>query len=372
MPMIDRKEKKKRRRRSGLLDVVNGLLMLLVLGILVVGATFFYGLSQFYAQGPVEEETPFLVERGSSLSLVAARLETQGLISNRLIFQGGGLAMRKQGDLKPGEFRIPAGASMADIMELMTEGRAVEYFITVPEGATSWQVAQRLNDPSQNLTGDPVPVPPEGSILPGRYDYFPRDSRQSVLEEMQARMRAAVDEVWEQRASDLPLESKEELVILASIIEKETGIATERPEVAGLFVNRLRAGMRLQTDPTIIYGITRGERHLDGGITASQKAEATPYNTYVIDGLPPTPIANPGIESLRAAANPADTKHLYMMAVTPGRPRDGHYFASTLAEHQQNEAKYRQQERAAAQQARQPEADAALEPPADADAPAAQ
>ena len=349
--MIDRKDKKRRRRRSGIVEIVNGLLTLLVLGIVVAGGIFFYGVSQFYAEGPVEEEATFLVERGSSLGLVASRLESQGLISNRLVFQGGGMAMRKQAALKPGEFRIPAGASMADILTLFTEGKPIEYFVTIPEGATSWQVAQRLNDPTQNLTGDAVPVPAEGSILPGRYDYFPRDSRQSVLEEMQANMQRTVDEIWAERDPDLPLESKEDLVILASIVERETGVATERPEVAGLFVNRLRAGMRLQTDPTIIYGITRGERQLEGGITASQKATETPYNTYVIDGLPPTPIANPGVEALRAAANPADTEHLYMMAVTPGNPRDGHYFASTLAEHQQNEAKYRQQERAAAGQA---------------------
>lgn len=351
--MTDRKDKKRRRRRSGLVDVFNGLLTLLVLGLLIAGGLFFYGVSQFYATGPVEEEATFLVERGSSLGLVASRLESQGLISNRLIFQSGGLAMRKQSALKPGEFRIPAGASMADILALFTEGKAVEYFITVPEGATSWQVAQRLNDPTQNLTGDPVAVPPEGSILPGRYDYFPRDDRQAVLDEMQAEMRAALDKLWAERDPDLPLESKEELVILASIVEKETGVASERPEVAGLFVNRLRAGMRLQTDPTIIYGITKGERQLEGGITASQKAAETPYNTYVIDGLPPTPIANPGIEALRAVANPTDTENLYMMAVTPGNPSDGHYFATTLAEHQQNEAKYRQQERAAAEQAGQ-------------------
>src|SRR5690554_3614334 len=195
MLMTDRKDKKRRRRRSGLVDVFNGLLTLLVLGLLIAGGLFFYGVSQFYATGPVEEEATFLVERGSSLGLVASRLESQGLISNRLIFQSGGLAMRKQSALKPGEFRIPAGASMADILALFTEGKAVEYFITVPEGATSWQVAQRLNDPTQNLTGDPVAVPPEGSILPGRYDYFPRDDRQAVLDEMQAKMRDALDKL---------------------------------------------------------------------------------------------------------------------------------------------------------------------------------
>jgi UPF0755 protein len=355
---------RKRRRRNPFVDVANGFLSLIVLGVLIAGGVFLFGVSQFYAPGPVKEETTFFVERGSGLRSVGERLASLGLINNEMVFQGARFLMRQRGDLKPGEFRIPANASMSDIMELLTEGKPVEYFVTVPEGETSFQVAQRINDPQQNLTGDPVPVPPEGSILPLRHDYFPRDDRKELLERMQAAMTAAVDEAWAACRADIcgpnaPLKTKQDLVTLASIVEKETGVASERPLVAGLFVNRLRAGMRLQTDPTIIYGITKGERNLEGGITASQKAQATEYNTYVIDGLPPTPIANPGRESLMAVANPAETDVLYMMAVTPNKPSDGHYFATTLAEHQANEAKYRQQERAAAAAAASAETEAA-------------
>jgi len=189
---------------------------------------------------------------------------------------------------------------------------------------------------------------------------------------MQKRMAEQRDAVWKGCqpticGAEAPLKDADDLVTLASIVEKETGIPTERPEVAGLFVNRLQDGMKLQTDPTIIYGITKGERTLEGGITARQKATDTPYNTYVINGLPPTPIANPGIESLKAVANPADTENLYMMAVTPGNPRDGHLFADTLAEHQANEAKYRAQER---ERARNPTPDATGTVPAE-NAPAA-
>ena len=344
------------RRRGGLLDLLNGVFSLALFGLLLVGGAFLYVAHTFYSASPVAEDSTFLVEPGSSLGLTAERLESRGLIDNRFIFQFGGWALKKQGQVKAGEFRIAKGASMADVLRELTEGTPVQYFVTVPEGETSFQVARRINDPSQNLTGDAVSVPPEGSILPGRYDYFPRDTRQSVLAKMQTKMETELARVWESCEPAVcgaqgPLKSESDLVTLASIVEKETGLAAERPEVAGLFVNRLRQGMRLQTDPTIIYGITKGERSLEGGITASQKAAETAYNTYVISGLPPTPIANPGIEALQAAANPSRTGNIYMMAVTPGKPSDGHLFAATLQEHQANEAKYRAQERAQARAA---------------------
>jgi UPF0755 protein len=206
--------------------------------------------------------------------------------------------------------------------------------------------------------------------LPVRHDYFPLDKRDDVLKAMQDAMVAAIDKAWaacdpEVCGADKPVKSKAELVTLASIVEKETGLESERPMVAALFINRLRRGMKLQTDPTIIYGLTRGERPLDGGITASQKAAETPYNTYIIDGLPPTPIANPGEAALMAVAQPADSGFLYMMAVTPGKPSDGHYFASSLEEHQANEAKYRRLEnQQAADEAAAAEAAANGEAPA--------
>lgn len=372
--MDDRTSRRERRRNrsNGFLDVLNSVLTLVVLALVLAGAVFLYVAHDFYSGSTVAEDTTFAVEKGAGLSLTAQRLESQGLIANRLIFQAASWALKKRGELRPGEFRIPKGATEADILKLLTEGDPIPYFVTVPEGETSFQVAQRINDPAQNLTGDPVPVPPEGSVLPGRYDYLPHDTRQSVLQQMQKRMTEKRDTVWKNCSPNVcgpnaPLKTPDQLVTLASIVEKETGLPSERPEVAGLFVNRLRTGMRLQTDPTIIYGITRGQRQLEGGITARQKATETPYNTYLIAGLPPTPIANPGTEALEAVANPAATKNLYMMAVTPGNPKDGHLFADTLAEHQANEAKYRAQER---EQARAGEGGNAAAPRNDTAAPA--
>jgi len=357
--MADRKSRRARaRRRNGFLDILNGLLSLIVIGMLVVGGVLVYGASQFYGDGPLPESTVFRVEQGSSLGSIAERLENQGLISNRFIFQIGGRALEKQASIKAGDFNIRAGASMADILTEITEGRPIRYAVTIPEGYTSWEVVQRLNDDS-NLTGSISTLPPEGSILPGSYDYTPGDSRESVLEKMQTAMREAVAEIWERRQPDLPLSSPEELVILASIVEKETGLASERPQVAAVFVNRLKVPMRLQSDPTIIYGITKGQSTLGRGLRRSEIEEATPYNTYQVDGLPPTPIANPGRESLEAVANPDDHAYLYFVAAGPV-PSDGHVFAETYEEHQRNVARWREIEAEAAAEAER-EAQAARE-----------
>jgi UPF0755 protein len=345
--MADRKSRRTRaRRRNGFLDVLNGLLSLIVIGMIVVGGVLVYGASQFYGDGPLGEGTVFRVEQGSSLGSIAERLENQGLIGNRFIFQVGGRALDKQASIKAGDFNIPPGASMADILTEITEGRPIRYAVTIPEGYTSWEVVQRINDDS-NLTGSISNLPAEGSILPGSYDYVPGDSRESVLARMQTAMTTAVAEIWERRQSDLPLSSPEELVILASIVEKETGLATERPQVAAVFVNRLKVPMRLQSDPTIIYGITRGQSTLGRGLRRSEIEAATPYNTYQIDGLPPTPIANPGRESLEAVANPDDHAYLYFVAAGPV-PSDGHVFAESYSDHQRNVARWREIEAQAA------------------------
>lgn len=352
----DDRKKKRRRRSGGFLDIVNGLLMLLVIVLVAGVGAFFWVTNQFYAPGPTTSETTFFVERGSSLGVVAQRLEEQGIVAAQPIRYIARFVLNKP--IKAGEFVIPAGASFADIYALLTEGKPREYFVMVNPGQSSYEVAQALNNPSQPLVGDPVPVPPEGSVLPVRHDFFPQDDRAALLKAMQDAMTAKVDEVWAKCRPDIcgedgVLKTKEDFVTLASIVEKETGIASERPIVASLFINRLRRGMRLQTDPTILYGLYQGVPQERLVITASQKARETAYNTYVIDGLPPTPIANPGVAALEAVANPADTSYLYMMAVTPGDYSDGHYFAETLAEHQANEAKYRRQEREQAQEAAQ-------------------
>ncbi|MCF1742123.1 endolytic transglycosylase MltG [Paradevosia shaoguanensis] len=338
--MADRKNKRaKPRRRNGLIDILNGVLSLFVIAMLLVGGLFFFGLNRFYSAGDIPQDTTFLVEPGSSLGLTAERLETQGLIDNRMIFQAAGMALKKQGKLKAGEFKIAAHSSMADILTELTEGVPVLYGVTVPEGFTSWQVIERINGDS-HLIGEISNMPPEGSILPNTYSYIPGDTRQSVLDKMQAAQKKALDEIWAGRDPDLPIKTPEELVTLASVVEKETGVATERPQVAAVFVNRLKRGMRLQSDPTIIYGITKGQSTLGRGLKKSEIEAKTPYNTYQIDGLPAGPIANPGIESLRAAANPAKTKDLYFVAAG-ATPSDGHLFAENYADHRKNVAKWR-------------------------------
>ena len=352
--MADPKNRRTRKRsRNGFLDILNGFLTLLVIGLVVVGGVLLYGVSQFYGNGPAQADTVFRVEAGNGLGTTAQRLEEQGLISNRYVFQLGGRALERQAMLKAGDFTIPAGASMADILKELTEGNPLRYAVVVPEGWTSWEAVQRINGDS-NLVGEITALPPEGSLLPGSYDYLPGDTRQSVIDKMQAAMQAQLAEIWAARNPDLPLETPEEMLVLASIVEKETGVASERPQVAAVFVNRLREGMRLQSDPTIIYGITSGQAPLGRGLRRSEIEAKTPFNTYQIDGLPPTPIANPGAEALRAVANPDSHDYLYFVAKGPV-PSDGHAFAETYAEHQRNVARWREIEREVAAQA---EADA--------------
>ena len=352
--MNDRRNRRRRRSGNGLIDILNGLLTLLVIGLVVIGGGVFYVASQYYGDGPTREDRVFRVESGNTLSTTAGRLEEQGFITNSFIFSQFGSRGEESPVVKAGDFNIPAGASMSEILKELTTGNPLRYAVTIPEGWTVWQAVNRINNDDQ-LTGSIGQLPQEGSILPGSYDYVPGDTRQSVLDKMQLAMTEALAEVWESRQADLPLESPAELLTLASIVEKETGIASERPQIAAVFVNRLREGMRLQSDPTIIYGITKGQSTLDRGIRRSEIEEATPYNTYQIDGLPPTPIANPGIEALRAVANPDDHDYLYFVA-KGATPSEGHVFAETYAEHQDNVARYRE---IAAEAAAQAEAEAA-------------
>ncbi|MHA6731445.1 endolytic transglycosylase MltG [Devosia sp. A369] len=351
--MNDRKVRRRRRSSNGFVDILNGLLTLLVIGLVVVGGGLFFVASQYYGEGPATADKTFRVESGSSLSTTANRLEEQGLISNALIFRQFGGRVEANTVIKAGDFNIPAGSSMADILKELTEGNPIRYAVTIPEGWTAWEAIQRISGDG-NLVGDVPNLPAEGSILPGSYDYVPGDTRQSVLDKMQSAMTAELAAVWASRQPDLPIETPEQMLVLASIVEKETGVASERPQVAAVFVNRLRQSMRLQSDPTIIYGITKGQSTLERGLRRSEIEAKTPYNTYQIDGLPPTPIANPGIDALKAVANPDSHKYLYFVA-KGASPREGHVFAETYAEHQKNVAQYR---RIAAEAAAQAEADA--------------
>lgn len=348
--MNDRKAKRtKRRSRNGFIDILNGFLTLFIIGLALVGGAVFFVGSQYYGTGPGKEETTFRVEAGNTLTTAAQRLEEQGLITNSLIFRQVGARLADNTTIKAGDFRIPAHASMSDILTELTEGTPLRFAVTIPEGWTSWDVVQRITADG-NLTGNIASLPAEGSILPGSYDYVPGETRQSVVDKMQAAMATELATIWAGRDPNLPITTPEQLVVLASIVEKETGVASERPQVAAVFVNRLRVKMRLQSDPTIIYGLTKGQSSLGRGLRRSEIQQRTDYNTYQIDGLPPTPIANPGVDALRAVAHPDSHEYIYFVA-KGATPSEGHVFAETYAEHQKNVTRYREIARAAAEQA---------------------
>ncbi|MEM9810926.1 MAG: endolytic transglycosylase MltG [Pseudomonadota bacterium] len=320
------------------------ILLLFFLGILALGSALsFEVVRRLSAEGPLAEEAVIWIERGNGLETVTDKLSEREAIRSKKLFFLYGRATGLAGDLRAGEFMLPANASMHDIAETLRTAKPILHYVTIPEGRTVAQAFQIIEaDPV--LDGVISLKPEEGALLPETYSFHRGDSRDSVVEQMMAAHDVLLEELWPQRADDLPFETPEEAVILASIVEKETAVAEERPRVASVFVNRLRRRMRLQSDPTIIYGITGGEP-LGRGIRQSELRGETPYNTYVIRGLPPTPIANPGAASIAAVLNPADTNDLYFVADGTG----GHVFASTLREHNANVAAWRRIERARSQ-----------------------
>jgi UPF0755 protein len=332
-------KKRKIRRRNPLIDLVNGLLSLFILAIICAIGLVLYFAHSFYAEGPVPAGTTFYVEEGDGLNTVASRLERDGLISSSWIFRLGTRALKTDTNIRHGEYALVPNSSMAEILKTITEGKPIEYTVTIPEGFTSWQVVERLKE-VEALVGDIENIPAEGSLLPNTYVFRRGDHRDDVIAQMAAAQQKQLEEIWETRAPGIPVDTPEELVILASIVEKETGIASERPEVAAVFINRLNKGMRLQSDPTIIYGLTLGQGSLGRGLLKSEIEAETPYNTYVIGGLPAGPIANPGVEAMKAVANPANTKSLYFVAAGAD-PSQGHLFADSYDEHRKNVAAYR-------------------------------
>ncbi|MEO8883442.1 MAG: endolytic transglycosylase MltG [Devosia sp.] len=377
--MADRKQKRVKRRR-GLVEVVNALLTLLVVGILVAGGLAFYGAHSFYAVGPAKQDTTFVVQKGNNLSAVADRLEQQGLVDSRYVFEIGGWALNKRTALKTGEYKVTAGASMFDILKALTEGKPISLSVTVPEGFTIAQVIDRLTG-NDKLTGDIANPPAEGSLLPDTYDFDPGATRQSVLDRMEAAMTAKVADIWQNRDQSIPLTSPDQLTTLASIVEKETPVPSERAQIAAVYYNRLVKHMRLQSDPTVVYGITKGAGPTGRAPTRTELDQPTAYNTYQINGLPPGPIANPGAEALQAAAHPEKNANVYFVAAGLN-PKDGHLFAADYADHRKNVAKLRVLEKqqakadaadsdAAKDALEQQQAAAAGDPTADSSGPAA-
>ncbi len=319
-----------KRRLAGLAVAVVGLLAL------GAGATWIYLQNQFTAPGPLAEETILVVPRGAGLSAIGEDLAAAGVISDAKVFVLGVRLFADATALKAGEYAFAPESSMAEVAALIASGRTVVHRLTVPEGLTSVEVVALLQE-AEALDGEIAEIPPEGSLLPETYHFHRGDSRAAVLERMRQSMSEALEELWEQRHENLPLASPEEAVILASIVEKETGVDSERALVAGVFVNRLNKGMPLQSDPTVAFGITEGKTPLGRALTRKDLGQPTPYNTYQIPGLPPGPIANPGRAALEAALQPAATEYLYFVADGNG----GHAFAKTLAEHNRNVAKWR-------------------------------
>ena len=307
-----------------------GLVIAALVLIAVWGGSFLRG---WFGLGPLEKETAFIVPDGSSLTSVAAKLDTEGAIRSEVAFLTAAKLLGGSEPIKAGEFLLPAKASGAAILDILQGSAVVRRFVVVPEGMPSIMVHERLM--AQKLLTGAIPVPADGSLLPDSYDFERGEARSKVVARMQAAMRKTLDELWAKRAPGIAVRTPQEALSLAAIVEKETGKPSERRMVAGLYSNRLRTGMMLQADPTIIYPITRG-KPLGRRIRQSEIAAINDYNTYSMVGLPRGPITNPGRESIAAVLNPAQTEALYMVADGTG----GHAFASTLAEHNANVAKW--------------------------------
>ncbi|OJI93375.1 UPF0755 protein [Planktotalea frisia] len=364
----------------------------LIVALFLLGGAILWGQGQYRGEGPLAQAICLKVDRGSTMSRVSDDLAKQGAISSPSVFRIGADYEDKTNQLKAGSFLVPENASMEEIVSIVTRGGAsscgteivyrigvtratvqvrqldpstnrfvekasfnpeeeeapaeytrvrgesdTRYRVALAEGVTSWQVVEELKSVDL-LIGDVSEVPPEGMLAPDSYEITANDTRAQLIQRMMDAQQRRIAEVWAQRRDDIPLKSPEEMLTLASIIEKETGVAEERRQVASVFTNRLNQGMKLQTDPTVIYGVTRGEGVLGRGLRRSELRRETPWNTYVIDGLPPTPIANPGLASLRAAVDPDETPYIFFVADGTG----GHAFAVTLAEHNANVARWRQ------------------------------
>ena len=334
--------KRSRNARSQVILFLNFVMTMAVVVCIAGLIGFYYAITAYQSPGPLQTNTNFIIRNGAGLSEIASNLERNLIISDARVFRYLTATHLNAGEsLKAGEYEIKAHASMNEIMELLKSGKSILYSVSFPEGLTVRQMFDRmLEDPV--LEGDlPAALPSEGSLRPDTYKFSRGTKRSEIIDQMAAAQQKLVDQIWERRDPSLFLKSKQEFVTLASIVEKETGVPDERAHVASVFLNRLGKGMRLQSDPTIIYGLFGGGgKPSDRPIYQSDLKKETPYNTYVIKGLPPTPIANPGKDALEAVANPWKTQDLYFVADGTG----GHVFAATLEDHNANVKRWRKLE----------------------------
>lgn len=351
--------KRSRHARNRLVVFSHFVLSILMIGAIAACGAAYYGKLQFDRPGTSQEDKIFIVERNSNFRDISVRLYTDGLISDERVFLMAAKATGNASKLKAGEYEVPAGASMRDVMKIITSGRSVQYSVTIPEGLTVQQAWARIAS-NESFTGNmPAEMPAEGMLVADTHS-FPRGTdRTEVVNKLIDLQTALINEIWEKRAPGLPVQNISEFVTLASIVEKETGVSSERPHVASVFVNRLNKGMRLQSDPTIIYGIFGGAgKPSDRPIYKSDIEKPTPYNTYTVDGLPIGPIAIPGRAALEAVANPLKTNDLFFVADGTG----GHVFAETLEEHNANVAKWRRVEKERLDAAKNANAEPAANP----------
>ena len=333
--------KRSDRARNPFVVVGNAIITLLIILMIGAGTAYYYGRQILESPGPLQEDKVVNIPARAGKRDIADVLQREGVINiNPWFFIGGVLALKASQDLKPGEYQFQKNASVRDVIGTIVEGKVVQHAVTIPEGLTSEQIVARLSD-SDIFTGSVREIPREGTLLPETYK-FPRGTpREQVIQRMQQAQKRVLAEIWERRNPDVPLRAPDQLITLASIVEKETGKADERSRVAAVYVNRLRQKMKLQSDPTIIYGLVGGKGTLGRPIKRSEITQPSPYNTYVIEGLPPGPIANPGRASLEAVANPARTRDLFFVADGGG----GHAFTETYDQHQKNVAKLRSMEK---------------------------
>ena len=324
------------RRRNPFIRLGSALFSLVLLIALIGGVTFVVGKQRFEMAGPLAQEKIVVIPRSSGVRDIADQLEREGVIDQPWLFIGGVIMMKAREELKYGEYQFAARTSVREVIDIIMQGKVLQHAFTIPEGLTSEQIVARLSE-NDVLTGNIRDIPREGTLLPETYKFNRGMTREQMIQRMQQQQKRVVQEIWDRRMADLPLRSVEQLIVLASIVEKETGKPEERTRVAAVFLNRLKQKMKLQSDPTIIYGLVGGKGTLGRPIMRSEIEQPTPYNTYVIEGLPPGPIANPGRAALDAVANPARTKELFFVADGTG----GHAFADNYEQHQKNVARLR-------------------------------
>ncbi len=318
----------------------HAILTLIMVLLVVAGGAVWFARKSFTQPGPLPADKAVFIPKGSGVNDIADTLERSGVISSAYMFVAAVQVTDSRSELRWGEYMFPKSASLADVLTIIKEGKAIQYQITLPEGLTTEQIIARLME-SDILTGEVTRKPGEGTLLPETYKFQRGDARQTIINTMEAAQKKLREDIWKRRADGLPLRNMDEMVTLASIVEKETGKPEERARVAGVFINRLARRMRLQSDPTIIYGIVGGKGTLGRPLLRTDIDKLTPYNTYQIDGLPPTPIGNPGRAAMEAVANPLRTREIYFVADGTG----GHVFAETLDQHNRNVARWRQIEK---------------------------